>query len=156
MSSGACGCLFWSEGGPSYVGTFVESGTGGGGRVWDRGISAECSVTEASRWVPPVGLGSGKVVFTVCCSSVELVFVGAVPSCRGSVVFVVVSSEFVSSVVGALFGVEAWFLACNHYSSYASASIRNNIWSSLKSSRSCSIVVVWDFAKAWNSSVRSS
>ena len=29
--------------------TFVESGTGGGGRVGERGFFAECSVAAASR-----------------------------------------------------------------------------------------------------------
>ena len=80
-------------------------GTGGGGRVGEGGFSAECRVAAASRWVSSVCTGLGKVVFTGCWSGVGLVFAGADPSYRASMVFVLAGSESVLFVVGALFGV---------------------------------------------------
>ena len=98
------------------MGPFVESRTGGGGRVGERGVSTECSVV-ASHWVSPAGSGSGRVVFPGCCSGMGLVFAGVDPSCRASVVFVVAGSNSVPSVVGAQLGVEAWFSVANCSSS---------------------------------------
>mgnify|MGYP006889216911 CR=1 FL=1 len=82
---------------------------------------AECSVAAASRSVWSVGTSSGRVVFAGCWSGVGLVFTGADPSCRASVVIVVaVGSAW--SVVGALLAMVA-----RHSFSYASASKRNSI-----------------------------
>ena len=81
------------------MGPFVESRTGGGGRVGERGVSTECSVV-ASHWVSPAGSGSGRVVFPGCCSGMGLVFAGVDPSCRASVVFVVAGSLYLAGELG--------------------------------------------------------
>ena len=99
------------------------SGTGGGGGVGKEGFPAECRAIAASRRVLFVGSGSGKVVFTGCWSCVRLVFAGADPSCRSSVVVVVVAgSNSCSFVVEAL-----WAMVARRFSSWASTSKRNNI-----------------------------
>ena len=91
ISSGVCGCSSWSEGGVGDGGFFVESG-----------------VAVTSRWALSVGTGSGRVVFRCGRLVSGLVSTGADPSCRASMVVVVVAgSTSCSSIVGALLAMVA-------------------------------------------------
>ena len=104
------------------------------------GLCAGCSEGGVGEW----GVGVGVVVSPSEVSSVCSAGPSVGSACRASVVIAIAGSSFCSVGVGDLA-----LLAASPSCSSASASIRNNISSSLKSSSICSIAAVWDFTKAW-------